>query len=236
MLKKVSAIFVIVLSLTFAGCASKEELVKSTTELKEENAALHQELKEYQKIDSLLEFYNKITTSTVNSLVLVESTNKITSNKVYANGLVVANDYYYYYVVTDYTALKQSGNNTYRVLDASATVYSADIANRVDEESGLVLLRVDISRQTSIQMKTSDLGASSNIYANVSSINQINKVHVYSKLKTSTTFYNGTSYVSYTIENAQNGSILINNNNEVFGIYLSKLDCFINTTTLKAII
>lgn len=236
--KKLS-IILISFVLLFTGCScSKKDLINENTKLIEENQKLSEDVIKYKGVEDVFEFYNKITTENVNSFVLVES--KYGLQTKYSNGVVIASNGYYYYVITDYNSIKQSSSlTTYRVMDANATVYNASLptSNVYDIGSGLILLQVNASGYTNIAMQSIEFGIVSDIVAYFSSVSQMNKIQLTEQLKTSTITYNDASYNSYYLENItmDSGTLLISENNKLCGIYLSNYNAFTDSDLIKQI-
>ena len=239
MSKKLFMILSMIFCIVFSGCScNKEELIDANKVLFEENNKLNNQVEIYDGVEEIFDFYNNITTENVDSFVLVESKNVITGNTKYSNGVVVARNGYYHYVLTDYFALTQNGVISYRVMDSKAVVYDVSLANDYDEETGLILLIVVTSGHSNVSMKTISLGDVDNLIGHISSINQFNKVQIYTQIKTSTIMYEDTSYNVYNLENvnSENGSSLINSKNKLCGIYLSKINSFIGIELIKEVV
>lgn len=239
MLKKMSLILSIFCCLFVSGCSlNKKDLQEETIKLSEENFQLKENIREVKNNLEIYDFYNNITIENINSFVLVESKNILNSNTLYSNGVVIARNGYYYYVLTDYNAIAQKGMINYKVMDANAIVYSASLANVVDETTGLVILEVNVSGYSKYNMKTIELGKKSDLVAYFSNVKQLNKVELTNKIKTSSANYNDTSYQLYYLDDFEfdKGSLLINTGNQLCGIYLSKLEGFISSELIKEVL
>jgi hypothetical protein len=107
----------------------------------------------------------------------------------------------------------------------------------IDEETGLAVIRFS-TLGISTNITNINVGNSSDIVALLDSIEQLNKVTLLNNLKSSTITYNDTTYSCYELENTNinNGSVFINMENELMGIYSSKLDAIIGKDLLKEMI
>lgn len=244
MLNKFKCIALLLLVCLFCGCScSKENLQNENIKLDEENKVLEQEIIKYENVQEIFDFYNSITVNNIASFVLVESKNTFTSQTRYSNGVVLGSNGLKYYILSDYSALSQSGLVSYRVMDKNANVYKANVASSnfnvvYDDFSGLVLLEVNVSSYSNIVMKSIDLGDKTDLLALFSSVSQMNQVKLLNNIKTSTMSYNDTSYISYNLEESQidSGSMLINDSNELCGMYMSKLNQFISIELIKELL
>jgi len=242
MRKKSIIILLLIGIFLFNGCScSKEDLINENTLLKEENMLLENENSKYRGVEDIFSFYNKITSDSLNSFVLVESS-KSSGTIKYSDGVVIAKEGYYYYVLTDYYCIYQTANSpyqsiTYKVMDKNATVYNAEVSTIYDVEGGLLLLRVSTLGHTNVGMKSIQLGEKSDLVAHVSSLEHINKIQMSEKIKTSTIEHNDASYNVYNIEDIiVNSGALLNVNNELCGLYLYNYNGFIETNLIKNIV
>ena len=122
--------FTLLLSFVFiaSSCScSKEDLINLNDELIEQNKEILSKIEQYDDIEGLFNFYNTITTDNINSFVLVESKNQINSLALYSDGVVVANNGYDYYILTDYNKIFQPGIVEYKIMDSNANVYNAQV-------------------------------------------------------------------------------------------------------------
>lgn len=237
MIKRFVLIILVGFSFVFSGCScSKEELLKTNSSLIEEKAKLNSEIEAYLEVEKLFNFYNNITVNNVKSFVLVESYNEINGRTLYSDGVVVARNGYYYYIVTDYASISQSGIVSYKVTDSMAHVYNVNLSDSYDATSGLILLIVDSSDYSNEGMEVIEKGEFDYLSGHISSINQFNKIQVYTQIKTSTIDYNNTSYNIYNLnDNIISGSV-INSSNKLCGFYMSRLNGFIDINLMKQII
>ena len=165
-----------------SGCSfSKNELVEEVKQLEEKNKELSEENNSHKSVEKLFNFYNKLSTETAHAFVLIESKHTYTLDATYADGVVIGGSGYYYYILADYNQLWVSQNIRYRIMNANAEVYNAELVSYngkvYDEETGLVLLRARIT--TSIKnMSSIGMGDVSDIVATVSNIEQLNKIHL----------------------------------------------------------
>ena len=238
MSKKILGSLMIMFVVMFSGCSlSKKNLKEENKQLVEEINAVKENSEKYLKNESLFNFYNNITNNNVNSFVVVESQNRLTNKTVYSNGVIVAKNGFNYYILTDYNCLKQDGLVNYKVRDYRANVYRGEIARVYDGESFMVLLQVNVSGSDS-DLRAIQGGAKTDLVAYISSLEQINKVQFTENIKTSTIYYNNTSYKGYSIDNVSvdNGSIMVNSNNELCAIYSSKYNSFIDIELIRTIL
>ncbi len=244
MLKKRKYLLILIFIFLFTGCSlSKKELREESLKINNEIERLEKESEKYEGIKDIFEFYNNITTENLSSFVVVESKNNINSKTKYSNGVVLGVNSLKYYILTDYDAIKQNGLVTYRVMDKNANVYEANIATanhsvNYDNYSGLVLLEVRTSVSSRPAMDSVELGVKSDLSASFSSVSQLNKVQLLENVKTSTVVYQDASYNVYGLENTtlDSGTVLINDSNQVYAMYMSKLDTFISINLIKELI
>ena len=227
-------------TMLISGCSgawSRNDMLKKNSELLtkiEDLEAMKDDLNNSKKI---IEFYNELSNSNMNSLVLVESKNRITQAKKYSNGVIVANVGVYFYVLVDYYSLKQDYMNL-TIMDSYVNSYNG-YEYLINEETGLALLYFTISDSSS-KVNVTSLGEYSEIFAYLDSMEQkqLNKVMVLNNIKSSTVVYNNTTYDSYIIENMNinNGGLLVNIDNKLMGIYSSKLNVFVNSSLISEIV
>lgn len=243
MFKKISAILMFFLVVLMSGCSAvSDELLAEVEEMKKKNEETVNEIEKYKEIDAIFDFYNNLTTENIKSFVLVESYNKETKETRYTDGVVIAQESLYFYVLADYNVIKQSGDIEYNVIDANAKIYKANLifnAHGVvyDTMSGFVLLKLRVSSLDS-SIAFIQLGNKSDIVANVSSIEQLNKIQVYDNIKTSILSYNNASYKNYLLEGESSSysGALINSSNNLFGLYSSKNHIFMGSELIKEIL
>lgn len=239
MIKKMRIIPVLIISLLITGCNfNKSELKEENQNLISENTSLEQEIDKAKEMLKVYDFYNEITLSNINSFVLVESKNLLSSKTLYSNGVIILSSGLRYYVLTDYNALSQTGMVRYKVMGANAIEYNATLANTIDTTTGLALLEVDISGYTNVNLDTIKMGNITSLMGYFSSIKQINKIQLINEIKTSSITYNDTSYKVYSLDenNLDNGTILINSDNQLTGIYASKFNCFLSMNLIKQVL
>ena len=227
-------------TMLISGCSgvwSRNDMLKKNSELLtkiEDLEAMKDDLNNSKKI---IEFYNELSNNNMNSLVLVESKNRITQAKKYSNGVIVANVGVYFYILVDYYSLKQDYMNL-TIMDSYVNSYNGH-EYLINEETGLALLYFTISDSSS-KVNVTSLGEYSEIFAYLDSMEQkqLNKVMVLDNIKSSTVVYNNTTYDSYIIENMNinNGGLLINIDNKLMGIYSSKLNVFVNSSLISEIV
>lgn len=224
----------------FTGCScSKNELIEENKELISQKEKLEEDSKQYEGLSDIFSWYNKITTQSVNSFVLIES--KSHGNTLYTDGVVIASSGYNYYILGDYSKIKQDATTTYKVMDAHANVYDAKIATSngnvvYDLNTGLVLFKVSVLRMSKVIMETIDIGEMDELSGHISSQEHINKIQICENIKTSTIVDNDTSYVGYTIDDSSLEGALINSNNQLFGLYSSNLNSFISKDLIENIL
>jgi hypothetical protein len=138
------------------------------------------------------------------------------------------------YVLVDYNAIYQVGGK-YTVMDSHLNSYSVSGVYTSDSETGLAVLVYTTSNNKTRSVK---VGEYSEISVYLDSMNQLNKATIVDNIKTSTITYNNTSYVSYYLEDVSfnNGTVFINNKNEVMGIYSSKMNTVITSDLIKLIV
>jgi hypothetical protein len=87
-------------------------------------------------------------------------------------------------------------------------------------------------------MDSVELGEHSDLSAVFTSVSQLNQVQLTENIKTSILVYENASYNVYNLENTSldSGTILINDNNQVYGMYMSKLGVFISTSLIKKLV
>lgn len=241
MIKKINFIVIVLFTIVFCGCScNKDDLISENSKLIEENEKINEDKEKYYEIDNLFSWYNNITVNNINSFVLVESKSAF-GNTLYSDGVVLGNIGLDYYILADYNKLFQNGLVTYRVMDANASVYKAKIVETnsntsYDNETGLVLLKVNVNSYTNLVMKSIDLGEKSEVIAHVSSVEQINKIEILENIKTSTITYNDTSYEYYSFDETINNGALINSNNQLCGVFSSTINGFMSISLLKEIV
>ena len=154
------------------------------------------------------------------------------TNKLYTNGAIIMQNNYYYYAIVDYDAIKQS-KATFNVMDSNGNVYSASFYKTLNENLGLAMLVIDTNGYSNVSMKTIKMGDYTDLMAYISSVKQINKIQVINEIEKSEIMVNDSTYATYIIDNSiDNGSGLVNQNNELCGIYLSKINRFISSQLL----
>lgn len=242
MIKRYVAIIVCCFCLLCSGCiVSKDDLTSNVNFLQKENDELKQEYDKFKNVSVLYDFYNQLTLETVHSLVLVESKNIGTLNTQYSEGVVVYSNGYNFYILTDYSKLLHSYGVKYRVMDASANVYDAALiydGNNImyDVQTGMVLLRVQLSRNTA-NMKEISLGNRSDTMAVMSNLGQLNKIQLINN-----NYINSEEYIDYDEEiyksfciNQINYGSIINDNGDLAGLYLNNLQAFADASLIKKV-
>lgn len=234
MFKKLKILFLFfILGFCSACNGNNEALIEELKSIEEDNEELIDQRNEYKKLQDVFDFYNNVTTNNIMSFVLVESYNKSSNKKYYSDGVVIAQEGMYYYILVDYLKIKQIGNIEYKVIDANAREYVANFVfedNMIvyDEFSGFALLEIQVNNLEN-PIVDIDFGDMSFIFANISSVEHLNKIQVYSEIKTSTIDYNDTSYVLYSLNDSirnPNG-VLVNMDNELVAMYSSQLSAFL---------
>lgn len=224
----------------FTGCScSKEDLVNTNNNLLSEIEKVENNSKQYEGLDEIFSWYNKITVESVNSFVLIES--KSATRSLYTDGVIIASSGYNYYVIGDYNQIKQDGRVSFRIMDSNANVYDAKIAASngsivYDEYSGLALFKVSALMNSTITMKSIKLGELDGLSGHVSSKEHINKIQICENIKTSTINFNDASYTSYLIDDSLLTGTLINFKNELLGVYSSSLNSFIGKGLIENIL
>lgn len=235
MLKKSLMICMCFIAILTSGCSlSKKDLIQKNAELEQNIEGLKSSNEDLSKAQKIIDFYNKLTTDTMNSFVLVESKTIIGTNKKYSNGIVIGNVYNTYYALVDYSSIYIE-NGLYTVMDSYANSYNVNDVYLSDESTGIAILRFN---SNSSYIKSVEVGNVSEVYAYLDSMDQLNKVTVLDNIKSSTINYNSTTYNSYYLEGVSlnNGSIFINEENKLMGIYSSKLRVIITKEILVNII
>ena len=223
-----------------SGCSfSKNELVEEVKQLEEKNKELSEENNSHKSVEKLFNFYNKLSTETAHAFVLIESKHTYTLDATYADGVVIGGSGYYYYILADYNQLWVSQNIRYRIMNANAEVYNAELVSYngkvYDEETGLVLLRARIT--TSIKnMSSIGMGDVSDIVATVSNTEQLNKIQLITSDSLDEYFYNydNEEYSIYRISGDIKGP-LVNMDNKLCGIYLSNLSGYASAELIKKV-
>ena len=229
-MKKKIFILIFTFLFIFTGCSNKENLKNEVNTLLDENKKLEAENSKYKEIESTLDFYNEISSSTISSFVLIESVSM--TNRLYTNGAIIMQNNYYYYAIVDYDAIKQS-KATFNVMDSNGNVYSASFYKTLNENLGLAMLVIDTNGYSNVSMKAIKMGDYTDLMAYISSVKQINKIQVINEIEKSEIMVNDSTYATYIIDNSiDNGSGLVNQNNELCGIYLSKINRFISSQLL----
>lgn len=236
MIKKLS-ILLLLSVFAFSGCETKDDWVSKNNDLQTNIEGLYEDNQKLSNAKRIIDFYNKVTTENMNSFVLVESKGIYNQNKKYSNGVIIGSNGQHKYVLTDYHSIKQD-NEKITIMDSYADSYSVNLNNgfyMLDEETGLAVIRFST---LSSKVNTIGIGGKSDIVALLDGINQLNKVTLLNNLKSSTITYNDATYNSYNLENANlnNGSIFINMDNKLMGIYSSKLDAILSGDLLKEMI
>ena len=203
-----------------------------------ENKELQNKINDYEDLEYMFDWYNKMTTTNINSLVLVESKKLTGGYTLYSDGVVIANNGYNYYILTDYNKTKQSGYVEYKITDANANVYNGKIWNNIyDEQTGLAILIVNVSGHNNIAMRTIELGEISSKVGNISNINHINNIQISEKVKTSIIDINNTSYNVYSFEDLiSNNGAMINIDNKLCGLYLYNINGFASMDLIRIIV
>lgn len=241
MSKKILLGIICVLSLFVSGCSlSKKELIEDNTQMLEEYQKLVETYETYNGIDDIFEFYNDLSVNSVNSFVLIESRHTFTSSTTYCDGVIVASNGYDYYIMTDYNKLWVSNNIRYRIMNAAAEVYDANLLGYgnqpvYDSETGMVLLRVSV-RNASTKMTPVKLGNMGSIIGHISSEKQLNKVEVIENNEFDVYYYKYDSieYEIYKKMLKTNGS-LVNEKNQLCGLYLSQIGGYAGYELIKKV-
>ena len=175
----------------------------------------------------------------MDSFVTIEAS-KISGESIYSDGVVIANNGYYYYVITDgnvFSALKGQRDIRYKVKDSKASEYDAIAASVMDEESGLLLLRVNLSGEKDIAMKEVSMGDISSLVGHISNIEQINKLKLIDNIKTNTIIFDDVSFNSYILnDNSTIKGAIISRDNKLCGIYLSKYNSYVEANLIRYIL
>jgi len=227
-------------TMLISGCSvslSKREMLEKNNELITKIEELEDTKDDLENSKKILEFYNELSNKNMNSLVLVESKHRFSDAKKYSNGVIIANVGINFYVLVDYYSIKQDYMNL-TIMDSYVNSYVAQ-EYLVNEEVGLAILSFSISDSSS-KVNSISLGEYSDIYAYIDSMEQkqLNKVMILDNIKSSNVIYNNTTYESYIIEdmNINNGSLLVNIENKLMGIYSSKLESFVNSSLIREIV
>jgi len=227
-------------TMLISGCSvslSKREMLEKNNELITKIEELEDTKDDLENSKKILEFYNELSNKNMNSLVLVESKHRFSDAKKYSNGVIIANVGINFYVLVDYYSIKQDYMNL-TIMDSYVNSYVAQ-EYLVNEEVGLAILSFSISDSSS-EVNSISLGEYSDIYAYIDSMEQkqLNKVMILDNIKSSNVIYNNTTYESYIIEdmNINNGSLLVNIENKLMGIYSSKLESFVNSSLIREIV
>jgi hypothetical protein len=236
MFKRCNVIIALLFSFVFCGCScSKKDLIEENNNLLNNINEIKSGYDKYKGLDGLFNWYNTITAESVNSFVIVES--RESNNVLYTDGVVVARSGYSYYILADYSKIRQYGNVSFRVMDSNANVYSASVfvknGNAVyDTNNGLILLKVDAIVSQKAKMESIALGKMDDLTAIISSEEHINKVHICENIKTSTITYHDTSYDLYNEEESFSGA-MINSSHNLVAFYSSSYNGFISTSLIK---
>ena len=235
--KKLLVLMSLFITLLVSGCTcsfSKDELIQKTIDLVEKIDDTKENNDDLDESMKIIKFYNELTTNTMNAFVMVESKTIVGTNKKYSNGIIIGSSSQNMYVLVDYNAIYQVGGR-YTVMDSYLNSYSVSSVYTSDSETGLAVLVYTTSNNKTRSVK---VGEYSEISAYLDSMNQLNKATIVDNIKTSTITYNNTSYVSYYLENVSfnNGTVFINNKNEVMGIYSSKMNTVITSDLIKLIV
>jgi len=227
-------------TMLISGCSvslSKREMLEKNNELITKIEELEDTKDDLENSKKILEFYNELSNKNMNSLVLVESKHRFSDAKKYSNGVIIANVGINFYVLVDYYSIKQDYMNL-TIMDSYVNSYVAQ-EYLVNEEVGLAILSFSISDSSS-KVNSISLGEYSDIYAYIDSMEQkqLNKVMILDNIKNNNVIYNNTTYESYIIEdmNINNGSLLVNIENKLMGIYSSKLESFVNSSLIREIV
>lgn len=242
MTKKIIGIIVLVIVILSTGCScSKSNLLEDTKNLLTENEELNNDVEKYENIDELFDFYNELSTITAHSFVLIESKHVYTLKTNYSDGVIVASNGYDYYILADYNQLWVSQNIQYRIMNANAEVYNAQLLklngqNLYDEETGLVLLKARVGISTTSKMQSINLSTVSETFANMSNVEQLNKIQLFNKDDLEEYFYvyDEQEYSIYKLFLENSGS-LVNSNNDLCGFYLSKLEGYVSSNLIKKV-
>lgn len=242
MLKKFICSVILYAVCFVSGCTiSKQDLIRENTLLLEENAQIKDENQALNNTKALFDFYNKISTETVNSFVLIESKHNFTSQVSYSEGVIIASNGYDCYVLTDYNSLVVGRNVSYRVMNANAEVYSAQLLSNggnvvYDVQTGFVLLRVRVNNLSVSKMRSVQLSDISDIFANISNTEQLNKIQIDSlqNVNKGTFTYDGTEFDIYTLVDTNKGS-LVSINNALCGFYFSSLEGYGSSELIKKV-
>ena len=242
MIRKIFITLICCLCIICSSCTfSKEDIQKEAISLEKKNINLKEEYDKYKNVDILFNFYYNLTLDTLHSLVLVESKNLFTSYTTYSEGVVVYNNGYNYYILTDYNKLLPSNNVRYRVMDARANVYEASFVYHennllYDTQTGLVLLRIQVVSNNS-DINEISLGEKTDTMAIISNVDQLNKIQIIDSNCVNgdeIVNYDNQSYKVSIIDDFNCGS-LINIKGELTGFYLYNLQGFADYSLIKKV-
>jgi hypothetical protein len=134
---------------------------------------------------------------------------------------------------TDYNAIKQTSSASYVLIDSYANEYSAYLYE-VDITTGLAIFTCNWDYYGSVI----GLGEYSEVVAKVDNVSWIHKTTIESNIKSSTMTYLDTTYKSYYLNdmNLNGGTIFINDQNKIIGMYSSKLNVIVSEKVLELII
>ena len=233
--KKLLAIFTLVLTLFIGGCSfsfDKNSLINKVNLLEKEVKELKEENEELDKARDIIDFYNELTTETLDSTVVIRSS-YYGSNKKYSNGIIIGSSGFDAYILADYNAIKQTSSASYVLIDSYANEYSAYLYE-VDITTGLAIFTCNWDYYGSVI----GLGEYSEVVAKVDNVSWIHKTTIESNIKSSTMTYFDTTYKSYCLNdmNLNGGTIFINDQNKIIGMYSSKLNVIVSEKVLELII
>ena len=212
------------------------DIYKKITELNDKINEIKEDNESFKNAQSIIEFYNTLTTENMDSFVTVRSENTKNHAKKYTNGIIIGNIGNNYYVLTDYDAIIQN-NMSVTIMDSYTQTYVSTSLYAYDTTTGVGVIKFTKGYVTS-HVSSIETGNYTDTFALLDSMEQLNKATIYTNIKSSTMTYNDTTYTCYSLDdtNVNNGSVLINKENKLMAIYSSTLDTFISSELIKEII